>query len=117
MTDANTPEISPVTPETAQHHGDELLAALLSRLAALQGHAVGRVTMLMTQTGLQGADIADMGRAEQALEIWTAVFPSGHAIRMEQLPEPHDMPGCIRTRRSRKVAVIAKTSRSCWRPC
>ncbi len=92
MIDAIAQDTLPLTPQPAPNHGDELLAALLSRLAALQGHAVGRVTMLMTQTGLQGADIADMGRAEQALEIWSAVFPSGQARRIDQLPEPHDMP-------------------------
>ncbi len=74
------------------NHGDEQLAALLSRLAALQGEAIGRVTMLMTQTGLHGAAIGEMSRETQALEIWRAVFPSGVAELLDALPEQDDLP-------------------------
>jgi ATP-binding cassette subfamily C protein LapB len=73
-------------------HEDLELATLLSRLAALQGEAVGKVPLIMTQSGAQGAEIAAMQRPQRACEIWLAVFPAGKAIKLAEGPDADQMP-------------------------
>ena len=73
-------------------HNDTVLAALLSRLAALQGEAIGAVPLTMTQSGTQGAEIAALARPQRAREMWMAIFPAGETELLERAPEPGDYP-------------------------
>lgn len=73
-------------------HEDPALAALLSRLAALQGEAIGKVPLTMTQRGRHGARIAAMGRSERAREIWLAIFPTAQVEELDEPPQAADFP-------------------------
>ena len=73
-------------------HNDTVLAALLSRLAALQGEAIGAVPLTMTQSGAQGAEIAALSRPQRAREMWMAIFPAGEAESLSSAPDPDDYP-------------------------
>jgi ATP-binding cassette subfamily C protein LapB len=72
---------------------DMQAAAVLSRLAALLGHAVPvhRFGMLTHTTG--GADMANLSRQQRATEMWLARFP-GAAAEVRSLPglAPGDLP-------------------------
>ena len=50
-------------------------AAFLSRLAALQGHAVPRHRFSMLETNRDGADLSSLSLTQQAEEMWLGRFP------------------------------------------
>ena len=56
---------------------DPELAVLLTRLAALQGHAVPSYRFGMLEKTADGVEIAALPRAVQARELWAAHFPTG----------------------------------------
>jgi ATP-binding cassette subfamily C protein LapB len=58
---------------------DADLATLLSRLAALQGHAVPVFRFGMVGQNAEGMDLSTLTRAQQALELWSSHFPSAGA--------------------------------------
>ena len=65
------------------------LAELLSRLAALQGHAVPLHRFTMLETTADGVELASLGPALRARELWLARFPQaeveqGDADRLER---------------------------------
>lgn len=65
------------------------LAELLSRLAALQGHAVPLHRFTMLETTADGVELASLGPALRARELWLARFPQaeveqGDANRLER---------------------------------
>jgi ATP-binding cassette subfamily C protein LapB len=67
----------------------DLLAHTLTRLAALQGHAVPWHRFAMMGKSASGAVLADMPAAERALELWSARFPTGLArsVRLPLTPD------------------------------
>ncbi len=75
----------------AQHYLDHDLAVLLSRLAAIQGHAipVHRFGM-MSETG--AGNIEQMDRYIRALELWQSAMPGGYAHEVEETLGRQDMP-------------------------
>ena len=74
----NNPSALPSTPDlqTGQYLHDPHLAALLTRLAALQGHAVPAYRFGMTEKTPDGLPVASLPRHVQAQELWRAQFPS-----------------------------------------
>ncbi len=58
---------------------DPALASVLSRLAALQGHAIPAHRFGMVGTTRDGYALEGLDRAERALAMWAAVFPHGAA--------------------------------------
>ena len=58
---------------------DPALASVLSRLAALQGHAIPAHRFGMVGTTRDGYALEGLDRAERALAMWAAVFPQGAA--------------------------------------
>lgn len=59
------------------------LARLLSRLAALQGHALPAFRFGMVGKNADGVDLSVLPHAQQAMERWRVHFPSGDAqVRM-----------------------------------
>lgn len=67
----------------AEHSGasgyqrDPELALLLTRLAALLGHAVPAYRFGMAEKTAGGVDLVSLSRHQQALELWAGHFPSG----------------------------------------
>lgn len=66
-------EITAAT-ETPGYFSDPDLAALLSRLAALHGHAVPAYRFGMTSRTEYGQDLDDLPRHQRAIELWNAYF-------------------------------------------
>lgn len=64
---------------------DPELAVLLTRLAALQGHAVPSYRFGMLEKTADGVEIAALPRAVQARELWAAHFATG--LTAELAPE------------------------------
>ena len=64
---------------TAKHLQDSELATLLSKLAALQGHAVPAYLFGSTDQNASGLNLAELSRNTRALEVWLAHFPQGQA--------------------------------------
>ncbi len=85
-TQGEPPGSEALTPE------DRELAAILSRLAALQGHAMGTVALVMTQTGKGGARLHELSRIERACEVWRTVFRTGEATRLDAAPALETLP-------------------------
>lgn len=56
--------------------GTAALATLLSRLAALQGHAVPAYRFGMVEKTPDGVEVSSLSLAHQAEELWSAHFPS-----------------------------------------
>jgi ATP-binding cassette, subfamily C, bacterial LapB len=72
---------------------DVILASLLSRLAALQGHAVAAYLLGSTQSNASGLSLDGLGRTTKAMEIWAAHFPEGQALEISgALVNPHHFP-------------------------
>lgn len=59
------------------------LAELLSRLAALQGHAVPVHRFAMQATTAEGLELASLGLAQRARELWLARFPQAEVARLD----------------------------------
>lgn len=55
---------------------DPVMAVLLTRMAALQGHAVPAYRFGMTEKTLDGIPLQTLSRHRQALELWVAQFPA-----------------------------------------
>jgi ATP-binding cassette subfamily C protein LapB len=89
---ARPPAPAPADTPVTTTHGDTALSALLSRLAALSGEAVGTVALSNTQSGRDGAEVATLSRPQRACEIWLAVFPAGSAAPLRAKPAAHDLP-------------------------
>ena len=75
-----------------QRGGQDPLAAALTRLAALQGHAVPWHRFAMMAESGNGAVLADMPIAERAMELWQARFPAGEARRLSLPLSPAETP-------------------------
>jgi len=84
---------TPITASPAQAApGQDILAAALSRLAALQGHAVPWHRFAMMAQSANGAVLADLPVAERALELWHARFPAGVAQPLSLPLSPAETP-------------------------
>ena len=79
---------APLEVASAGHYQqDHALASLLTRLAALQGHAVPAYRFGMREKTAAGIDLASLPRHVRAKELWAAHFPGG---RQRQLaPGPY----------------------------
>lgn len=73
MNDLNTTTVQPVT-DSVQYQHDPQLSRLLSRLAALQGHAVPAFRFGMVENNADGVPISSLPRHVQAKELWHAQF-------------------------------------------
>ena len=74
----NNPQLLPEAGQAAANYQrDPELATLLTRLAALLGHAVPSYRFGMAEKTADGVDLATLERHVQALELWAAHFPSG----------------------------------------
>jgi ATP-binding cassette subfamily C protein LapB len=62
---------------------DPALASVLSRLAALQGHAIPAHRFGMVGATRDGYGLEGLDRAERAQAMWAAVFPQGCARRVD----------------------------------
>jgi ATP-binding cassette subfamily C protein LapB len=67
----------PATQADSAGFVDQRLAIQLSRLAALQGHAVPVHRFAMQAQTSDGVDMATLSRPHRAVEMWSARFPSG----------------------------------------
>jgi ATP-binding cassette subfamily C protein LapB len=77
-------EISPsVDQEETSPPLDDNLAAILSRLAVVQGHAIPKHRFAMASKNAQGASIADLSSEVKAQEIWLTLFSSGEAYEIK----------------------------------
>lgn len=64
-------------PDNTSHWVDHEVARLLSRLAALLGHAVPVHRFSMQTQTADGVDVASLSRHQRAIELWLARFPGG----------------------------------------
>lgn len=90
----NKPAIPPTPqdPQTAgRYQNDPQLAAMLTRLAALQGSAVPAYRFGMAETSVGGIAIASLPRHQQALELWRMHFPAAEprVLPARQLDKRH----------------------------
>ena len=77
MNDTQTGAAPADTSTTPNYLHDPELAVLLTRLAALQGHAVPSYRFGMLEKTADGMEIAALPRHVQARELWAAHFPAG----------------------------------------
>ena len=84
---------APARADGGAYQQDAELAALLSRLAALQGHAVPAYRFGMREKTEAGVDLTSLARPVRAQELWVAHFPLGvcdtltpHQLRKGQFP-------------------------------
>ena len=80
---AATPGIPLFSRAEALLMDDVVLSALLSRLAALLGHAVPAHRFGMVEHSQDGVELAQLPRPRKAIEMWKARFASG-PIRVVQ---------------------------------
>lgn len=71
-------------PQSAEETGthttappDDDLAALLSRLASLQGQAVPAFRFALVERSEEGVELSQLPRQQRALEMWRVRFPAG----------------------------------------
>ncbi len=94
MTEASAPATlaDPLPPgaeeDSDSYLSDPELARLLSRLAALQGHAVPAFRFGMVHSSTDGLDVQALPRARRAVELWSARFPGAPAS--ERTPDRLD---------------------------
>ena len=69
-------------PATARLRIDPALSAVLSRIAALQGQAVPAQRFGTVGQTREGYAVSELGRADRALAMWSAVFAQGVARRV-----------------------------------
>lgn len=62
--------------QPASYQQDPELAALLSRLAALQGHSVPAYRFGMVDKTAEGVDLSSLSRKHRATELWSVHFAS-----------------------------------------
>ncbi|PUE27539.1 ABC transporter [Limnohabitans sp. Jir72] len=75
MTDTSAPLQSPVDKQRPpSYQQDPELAALLSRLAALQGHSVPTYRFGMLDKNADGVDLSSLSRKHRATELWSVHF-------------------------------------------
>jgi len=75
MTETSSP-ISTQGQAQPSYQQDPQLAALLSRLAALQGHSVPAYRFGMVDKTADGVDVASLSRKHRAIELWSVHFAS-----------------------------------------
>lgn len=80
------PETQQAPQSEAVFLNDPKLSVLLSRLAALLGHAVPAYRFGLVAHSEDGAEIANLSRLNQARELWKARFPGG---QIRQIPIEH----------------------------
>ncbi|MBM3272973.1 type I secretion system permease/ATPase [Candidatus Kaiserbacteria bacterium] len=68
----------------------DALAALLTRLAALQGEAVPAHRFALLEHTRDGAELATLGAREQALEMWLARFPQAEVRHLAEAALEHN---------------------------
>jgi hypothetical protein len=83
MTELASTAIVATSDASASHLQDPELATLLSKLAALQGHAVPAYLFGTTDQNASGLNLAELSRNARALEIWLAHFPQGQAQALQ----------------------------------
>jgi len=71
-----------VNHKQANPASDDSLALLLSRLAALQGHAVPVHRFSMQASTAEGLDLASLKQEQRARELWLARFPQAEVRTM-----------------------------------
>lgn len=89
MTEPVSSAIAAPQDDNDNHLQDPELASQLSRLAALQGHAVPTYLFATTGQNASGLDLSGLSRKARALEIWLTRFPQGQAqelIRVQATP-------------------------------
>lgn len=89
MTEPVSSAIAAPQDDSDNHLQDPELASQLSRLAALQGHAVPIYLFATTGQNASGLDLSGLSRKARALEIWLTRFPQGQAqelIRVQATP-------------------------------
>ncbi len=75
MTDTSTPlQSTAAQAQPASYQQDPPLAALLSRLAALQGHSVPAYRFGMVDKTADGVDLSSLSRKHRAIELWSVHF-------------------------------------------
>jgi ATP-binding cassette subfamily C protein LapB len=75
MTD-KSPHISSFNQAQPSYQQDPELAALLSRLAAMQGHSVPAFRFGMVDKTADGVDVSSLSRKHRAIELWSVHFAS-----------------------------------------
>ena len=75
MTETSSP-LSTQGQAQPSYQQDPQLAALLSRLAALQGHSVPAYRFGMVDKTADGVDVASLSRKHRAIELWSVHFAS-----------------------------------------
>lgn len=87
MNDTQNPEAQGLN-DSAHYQHDPQLARLLSRLAALQGHAVPAFRFGMIENNADGVPIATLPRHMQAQELWHAQFAQAYVAdwTLDKLP-------------------------------
>ena len=80
-TEVDELEIDSVAPYQEDEIREEL-AALLSRLASLQGVAVPAHRFVYQQTADSGVSLDDMQQIDQAVAIWSQRFPDGPITKL-----------------------------------
>lgn len=84
--------IPPLIGDDQARPTDELLATILARLAASQGHAIPKHRFAMASTNAQGASIEDLSPELKAQEIWLMLFSSGEAFEIKRPITRQDLP-------------------------
>lgn len=105
MTDSMSPSaIQQTAPPSEQ---DLYLARALSRISALQGHAIPLYRFSMLSSTLDGQSFSGMSRAQKIPEMWLALFPSGRAqhVTMKNC-EPADFPALWVSSGGEDVAIL-----------
>lgn len=78
MIEAQPAEAYSDNPDADAGHENAVLPVLLSRLAALIGHAVPAFRFSMLQYNQDGVEVARLPHIEQVYAMWNARFPSGY---------------------------------------
>ena len=83
----NNPIIPSVSTEAANSLFDTKLPLLLTKLAALQGHAVPAFRFGMIEKTADGVEMSSLAVYRQAQELWNAMFPAGeqHELAADKL--------------------------------
>jgi ATP-binding cassette subfamily C protein LapB len=83
----NNPIIPSVSTEAANSLFDTKLPLLLTKLAALQGHAVPAFRFGMIEKTADGVEMSTLAVYRQAQELWNAMFPAGeqHELAADKL--------------------------------
>lgn len=85
---------------------DAELAALLARLAGLQGHAVPLHRFTMMSTSATGSALAEMARALRAREWWLSALPGAEVLQLADAPRREELPALWVSNDGREVQIL-----------